>query len=1715
MVTYVSISKNNRIEWAKAFRKIQDTLKEKVSENTLTFQVNMPCDFAEIGNEPKRTTVLYYFFSIVNDYFSNTPESERQIVQFKISLHIKDRIDPSLLESIKNDISKQSTAYPSISRISVLLSFSKSVELRIASNSRIGWTEAYKQIFPWINNDKNSILKINLPKRIQFSVPYNVDSNDVTQVRYYFPLRSFLKRKSIQTAIKFTCDHLEDLFRIEQLLSFSSSYFHEYAIETNHTVANSIKYVRQKKTLLDTEASDILPLLEIPKDVSQKNKLLEEATNAYKRSLFSLGQGRNIYQGDNENSITRQNKQDLINELYLELFTSEESSLDSLSPPKKITDEDINDKYLRHFSVDDRLSILIFFFLLRQYVIDRIALTLCNADGKKRWIWNRSILQKTIMDSKSYGEGLGQLIENAHEHSQGQTAFFGMRLHKASTDVTMSKISKNAETRELLWHQYWLTDSNAYTDNIFNQCDEYGNKKYQDFLEIFVLDDALLNDGVGFGILEAIRKDQEKLKPYCFPKRISDIFELTENDYIEKEPFYIKHYGMRWLMHHINRLHGIVAIYSPAEKDCDDAGSYCYHNYFNEKIEQWAANKNIDRMIFSTEYAILLPISYHVQEDPPIIEQKCANYFMPIRSDILSASYQDISSALNNMQYGPTQEKADLAKQLGNNFLHIATNYSGAFYLSLPRNTFTPVEIEILAKGIFMWVFQFATKNPKAEQLYLAINFHENKDLIYEFIRIYSIFYLKQNKNHYMETVQVALCSDNGSRSEINFILAGKDIGTALLTANNFVYYNADSALEFVPLLRYLVSDNPDKVKGSKSRIKIEQVPLYPFELIPQNDRPESWFLQQVREHINTNIWENRFGCKIPDVRVRLGSKIHIDTFYEAELLFHNMANVKRFAYLIAQDIIANSASDLCSNISYIVGYENYSAILVQEVIELLHAYIPTKKRKKSGPSQQLLWTLDTHSAGTFPVMNVPACKFESRLNKTVNVYTIVPIASTMSTVYKLHESFKRGFDRTMKEDAKGITINFLANYVLLAVGDVFVQESTDVSEIPRKYLAITEKATTEKPEIVPAQNELWKYVTLKPEKQNEIGAKIKYCFAARSKWYDMRSGNINDAEFTSRPLIHADKTSTLFNASFQMKLSKDAQAYYCRKGENNVEYLQPHIDHDIVMPFFRYAHICREENHYQFYFDFKLLAQKHKKEIESWLKRSVKIEENAYNIIVSPLSESNTPFLEMVLKKAFGPNLHFLHIDINNTEKENVRTKFSYISRELRQMQSAYAKVNFFYVDESVYTCKTIDRAAKLLLMLCEQSGIPFEKLCVNGRNFVFKKVILLLNRNAYETAYQWVEKPVEDWVAFIDLQIPPYNMHAGICPGCHVYERFRLLWKRSATNELAAHFAASVDKHTVRTLEEYEDYIIQKIKNDDRVYSAWMQSYYRNSSDISEEEIKKIKVSEQGDVMQRIIAEDQYIRLYTMNKAYRKLIYDESVQISFDGSNVETVKQQIKENILKLICEPFNPKSSAIPHMATNKYNQIMAFNSYLKVISRDHLARNYLIREAIYMILHCIFLILILPISQNDNLESIKEKLNDNKKNRTDGSEIYYSEILEYFDDKKDYYRQILENIRNFDNKSIIHADLQFRIFKIVVHRLSLLHSDFIIKTDVVKQVMDAFEAIQKRKDSSAPSMDDAINLYLASVKTASMSEDDNAMCESLFRLCQDTKEDAANE
>lgn len=55
---------------------------------------------------------------------------------------------------------------------------------------------------------------------------------------------------------------------------------------------------------------------------------------------------------------------------------------------------------------------------------------------------------------------------------------------------------------------------------------------------------------------------------------------------------------------------------------------------------------------------------------------------------------------------------------------------------------------------------------------------------------------------------QIALCGyqeENGTQlPHVYFLLAGKDSGSARITARTFAYYNTGSSLELLPQIRYL-----------------------------------------------------------------------------------------------------------------------------------------------------------------------------------------------------------------------------------------------------------------------------------------------------------------------------------------------------------------------------------------------------------------------------------------------------------------------------------------------------------------------------------------------------------------------------------------------------------------------------------------------------------------------------------------------------------------------------------------------------------------------------------------------------------------------------------------------------------------------------------------------------------------------------------------------
>jgi len=56
------------------------------------------------------------------------------------------------------------------------------------------------------------------------------------------------------------------------------------------------------------------------------------------------------------------------------------------------------------------------------------------------------------------------------------------------------------------------------------------------------------------------------------------------------------------------------------------------------------------------------------------------------------------------------------------------------------------------------------------------------------------------------------------------------------------------------------------------------------------NFKDKNDFITRIEAILGANVQQKTHGCKIENVLVRIGSKIHIDEFYDAEPLFHNIS---------------------------------------------------------------------------------------------------------------------------------------------------------------------------------------------------------------------------------------------------------------------------------------------------------------------------------------------------------------------------------------------------------------------------------------------------------------------------------------------------------------------------------------------------------------------------------------------------------------------------------------------------------------------------------------------------------------------------------------------------------------------------------------------------------------------------------------------------------
>lgn len=1003
-----------------------------------------------------------------------------------------------------------------------------------------------------------------------------------------------------------------------------------------------------------------------------------------------------------------------------------------------------------------------------------------KSNGQKEILWSldTGAIAESALTCATYAEGLYQIIENSCLHSHGKKAYFGMRMYRASSTGSAKENLSRTKNIYQLYEKYspCYKEKRVSNENIFS-------KNYSNLLEFYVLDDA----GSGEGILYTSQT--------AIPEKHFDWI----NDLIDYQPEYIPsdiqgyankiahHYGIKVFLKTVERNDGCFTVETPRSPD-NRTKTIAYRSPKKRR------DMNLEEECFLTAYNILVPAFLSRTKDDSSaslanLKKSNGKVLPPMETEPYTVLRTAYSASVFSNGYSKEEKVANIKGALET--ILCDDGDSNRIILAINAVSCNVYDAELLAKAIFMLAAEHCSSN----KLKIAVLFLQNSNCPQEFIRIFSSFYDKFNTDDpntkqfvkgFLENLEIAVCTKSEEAISVSFVLSGTSPDSAYISARSHLYADFNTGIQYIPLLKY-ISQFP-----KADEVNYEGRGIFPFSLFlskasfergnsivpsPKND---SLFLDRMSSVLHAPLQFHSDGCMIPDIHIRLGSKIHLDRFYEAELLFRSIANVQMFAYTIAQDILLRLSKDKIERTVPIVlvGYEKYSS----ELLILINEWLSFE-----GYSTEVLLVPAVGEDRWQCTKIVSGSSVQSENDSKPLLITIIPIGTTMSTIYKVEHAAENEYQKKVLAPI----FRDYWDYCIIAIKNGRAGSADE--NITWKYCK--------------GENEEKKEIIVLPDRAGKLDKAVRYLLSAEANWssaYISSSSKACQCKACEKlrtvtfgeervPLLQVDKTSTIPTVIFKLKGNKRKTlgANKLESNRNHLPRLKGHIE---------YGHICRGDNHYQFYFYHKKLYEKNKNDIDDWLCK-IKIDRSAFNVVISPNDTDNVVFVSSALKNTFGNCLRYLHLDINNAFREDIRVKFSQLADEYKKLHLYYpdVKLNIYYVSNTIVSTHTISRARLLVSTLLEESGIEWSD------HYVFEKIILLICRSSFETMKQYVRSPNTQVEAYIQLNIPPYNTNADICPACKLQEEYALLRKRSTTANLSQCFERLEQKNQKRSPQEF----------------------------------------------------------------------------------------------------------------------------------------------------------------------------------------------------------------------------------------------------------------------------------------------------------------------
>lgn len=560
---------------------------------------------------------------------------------------------------------------------------------------------------------------------------------------------------------------------------------------------------------------------------------------------------------------------------------------------------------------------------------------------------------------------------------------------------------------------------------------------------------------------------------------------------------------------------------------------------------------------------------------------------------------------------------------------------------------------------------------------------------------------------------------------------------------------------------------------------------VFPYTLFIKNKCGHTLFEQELLKQADVSITNNeQQGFKIDNTHMRLGNKVHLDTFYEMALFFENPNYAYYTGFLFLRDLMVKNPGLFETNSKVLIyGYASYSRAIVWAILQILKQYkelrINEDEQKIDFPEVEfVIYQNDLQLETEQPQIQMYYSREEWQRNpKTIweeretTVIMIVPISSSLTTFDKMLAELCRETDRNYKQ-----VKNYTAFWVRNEYEDV--RFPTSVEEFFWSTVDVDNRIIT----------------------SNIIQNTIRYLVFVTSKWSNPLGCKkcFPEDVMLEYPLVETDPTSTVPTQQFYQakKVDADTLIFVDNEEQRKNDERVARLKNNIV-----YGHVSQGTSHYQYYIKTKVYFQQERDNVAQWLQglreeairgKNAAFLPNCINVLIIPQQANNVEFGQFVYEHYFQGSAECI---IVNTEKEfrsNLQAEYSGLFKRLRlAISEKRDNVKFHYVDISVNTGNSFNRVVSLISSCMEE--IDTEYLIKHEKpkyEFRIEQVFLLISRLSDKSKRRYVQNPVRNFHAYTEIHISSMRTFGDSCVPCKIQQEARRYYKKAATKSISSYW-------------------------------------------------------------------------------------------------------------------------------------------------------------------------------------------------------------------------------------------------------------------------------------------------------------------------------------